>query len=310
MSARIVISEFMDTPAVERLKGAFEVDYRPGLVDDPAALATAVANADAWIVRNRTQVRGAVLAAASRLRVVGRLGVGLDNIDVDACEARGITVIPATGANADSVAEYVIATAMILLRGAGYLSTAAVASGRWPRQMLSQGRDLTGKVLGLIGFGGIGRLTARKITPLGVRVIAHDPLLGPDAPAWKEQRVERRTLEQLLAESDVVSLHIPLTPSTRNLLNADRLALMKRGAILINTARGGVIDEAALATALQEGRLGAAALDVFDEEPLPGGSALAGAPNVLLTPHIAGVTIESNERVSALIAERVAAALG
>ena len=119
MSARIVISEFMDTPAVERLKGSFEVDYRPSLVDDSAALATAVANADAWIVRNRTQVRGAVLAGASRLRVVGRLGVGLDNIDVDACEARGITVIPATGANADSVAEYVIATAMILLRGAG-----------------------------------------------------------------------------------------------------------------------------------------------------------------------------------------------
>jgi (S)-sulfolactate dehydrogenase len=199
---------------------------------------------------------------------------------------------------------------MILLRGAGYLSTAAVASGRWPRQMLSQGRDLTGKVLGLIGFGGIGRLTARKITPLGVRVSAHDPLLGPDAPAWKEQRVERRSLEQLLAEADVVSLHIPLTPSTRNLLNAERLALMKRGAILINTARGGVIDEAALAAALQEGRLGAAALDVFDEEPLPAGNPLAGAPNVLLTPHIAGVTIESNERVSALIAERVAAALG
>lgn len=310
MSARIVISEFMDTPAVERLKGTYDVDYRPGLVDDAAALAAAVANADAWIVRNRTQVRGAALAAASRLRVVGRLGVGLDNIDVDACEARGITVIPATGANADSVAEYVIATAMILLRGAGYLSTAAVASGRWPRQMLSQGRDLTGKVLGLVGYGGIGRLTARKITPLGVRVIAHDPLLGPDAPAWKEQRVERRTLEQLLAESDVVSLHIPLTPSTRNLLNADRLALMKRGAILINTARGGVVDEGALAAALHEGRLGAAALDVFDEEPLPAGNPLAGAPNVLLTPHIAGVTIESNERVSALIAERVAAALG
>jgi len=310
MSARIVISEFMDTPAVERLKGSFEVDYRPALVDDSAALATAVANADAWIVRNRTQVRGAALAAAGRLRVVGRLGVGLDNIDVEACEARGITVIPATGANADSVAEYVIATSMILLRGAGYLSTAAVASGRWPRQMLSQGRDLTGKVLGLIGFGGIGRLTARKITPLGVRVIAHDPLLGPDAPAWKEQRVERRTLEQLLAESDVVSLHLPLTPSTRNLLNAERLALMKRGAILINTARGGVVDEGALAAALQEGRLGAAALDVFDEEPLPAGNPLGSAPNVLLTPHIAGVTIESNERVSALIAERVAAALG
>lgn len=309
MTERIVISEFMDTPAVERLRSRFEVDYRPALVDDAGALHAALAEADAWIVRNRSQVRGAALASAPRLRVVGRLGVGLDNIDVEACEARGIEVIPATGANAESVAEYVIGTAMLLLRGAAYLSTPAVAAGRWPRQMLSQGRDLSGKTLGLIGFGGIGRLTARKARALGVRVIAHDPLIGVGAAVWKETNVEPKSLDELLAASDVVSLHIPLTDATRGLLGRERLARMKRGAILVNTARGGVIDEAALAEALHAGRLGAAAIDVFDEEPLPAGSPLSGAPNVLLTPHIAGVTVESNERVSALIAERVAASL-
>lgn len=310
MSQRIVISEFMDTPAVERLRSRYEVDYRPALVDDKAGLHAALASADAWIVRNRTQVRGEALAAARQVRVVGRLGVGLDNIDVEACEARGIEVIPATGANAESVAEYVIATAMILLRGAAFLSTPAVAAGRWPRQMLSQGRDLAGKTLGLVGFGGIGRLTARKARALGVRVVAHDPLIGGGAAVWKDSGVEPKELDDLLAGSDVVSLHLPLTAATRGLLGRERLARMKPGAILVNTARGGIIDEAALAEALQAGRLGGAAIDVFDAEPLPAGSALGSAPNVILTPHVAGVTVESNERVSALIAERVAAALG
>ncbi len=309
VTGRIVIREFMDSPAVERLRGRFHVDYRPGLVDDPLALCEALATADGWIVRNRTQVRGEALDAAFQLRVVGRLGVGLDNIDLEACAARSIEVIPATGANAESVAEYVIATAMILLRGAAYLSTHAVAAGRWPRQMLSQGRDLAGKTLGLVGFGGIGRLVARKAKAMGMRVQAHDPLIGAGSALWTGAGVEPKSLEALLCECDVVSLHLPLTDATRGLLGCERLACMKRGAILVNTARGGVVDEAALAEALQEGRLGAAAIDVFDEEPLPALSALAGAPNILLTPHIAGVTVESNERVSALVAERVAAFL-
>jgi (S)-sulfolactate dehydrogenase len=308
MSRRIVISEFMDAPAVERLAAAFDVDYRPTLVDDPAALATALAAADAWIVRNRTQVRGAALAAAGALRVVGRLGVGLDNIDVPACEARGIEVIAATGANAESVAEYVVTVAMMLLRGA-YFSTRAVEAGTWPRQTLSQGREASGKALGLVGFGSIGRLTARKAAALGMRVLGYDPVLRPDDPAWREHGAQHRDLNALLAESDVVSLHVPLTPQTRGLLGAERLARMKRDAVLVNTARGGIVDEAALAAMLRDGRLGGAALDVFEREPLAAGSALAGAPRLVLTPHIAGVTVEANERVSALIADRVAAAL-
>ena len=308
MSKRIVISEFMDAPAVERLRADFDVDYRPTLVDEPPGLAAALGSADAWIVRNRTQVRGAALEAARQLRVVGRLGVGLDNIDVPACEARGIEVIAAAGANAESVAEYVVTVAMMLLRGA-YFSTRAVEAGTWPRQTLSQGREASGKAIGLVGFGSIGRLTARKAAALGMRVLGYDPVVRPDDPAWREHGAQHRDLNALLAESDVVSLHLPLTPQTRGMLGAERLARMKRDAVLVNTARGGIVDEAALASMLRDGRLGGAALDVFDREPLAAGSPLAGVPRLVLTPHIAGVTVEANERVSALIADRVASAL-
>jgi (S)-sulfolactate dehydrogenase len=299
MKARIVISEFMDQPAVARLASRHDVDYRPRLVEDAQALAEALPGAAAWIVRNRTQVRGPLLEAARDVRVIGRLGVGLDNIDVDACAARRIEVIPATGANAESVAEYVVCAAMVLLRGA-FFSTRAVQAGTWPRQTLSQGREAAGKVIGIVGYGSIGRLTARKAESLGMKVVSYDSVV-PEATT--------RDLDSLLAQSDVVSLHIPLNPQTRGLLDARRLALMKRDAVLVNTARGGIVDEAALAAMLREGRLGGAALDVFDNEPLPAGSALSGAPRLILTPHIAGVTLEANERVSALIAERVAAAL-
>jgi (S)-sulfolactate dehydrogenase len=303
---RIVVSEFMDLPAVESLRDAFDVDYAPGLVDDRAGLLARVAGADALIVRNRTRVDREVLAAAPRLRAVGRLGVGLDNIDVAACEAAGVAVYPAIGANSLAVAEYVVATAMVLLRGA-YLSSGEVAAGQWPRARMSQGRETAGKTLGLVGFGGIGRMTAKLAQGLGMRVLAYDPMLPPDAPEWSETGVGRRELDALLGEADVLSLHVPLTESTRGLVDAHRLARMKPDAILVNTARGGVVDETALAAALRDGKLGGAALDVFDDEPLRAGSPLAGAPNLILTPHIGGVTRESNARVSSLIAERIRA---
>lgn len=305
MPAKILISEFMDAPAVEALRAQFDVAYDAGLVDRPDEMAAAVASADAFIVRNRTQVKGALLDACKNVKVIGRLGVGLDNIDVATCKSRGIEVIPATGANALAVAEYVIGAAMILLRGA-YASSNAVANGKWPRNALSNGRETAGKTLGLIGFGGIGQLTAKLARGLGMRVLAHDPLIPAGAAVWKAQETEPAALDELLAQSDVVSLHVPLIDSTKNLINATRLGQMKPNAVLVNSARGGIIDEAALVTALKSGRLGGAALDVFDAEPLPAGNVFAGCPNVLLTPHIAGVTAESNERVSSMIAERVA----
>jgi (S)-sulfolactate dehydrogenase len=240
--------------------------------------------------------------------VVGRLGVGLDNIDVPACEARNMRVIPATGANALAVAEYVVTTALMLLRGA-YQSTAAVAVGQWPRNALSNGREINGKTLGLVGFGNIGQLTAKLARSLGMQVLAYDAMMDRDHATYGQLQVRPAGLNELLAASDVVSLHIPLVESTRGLFNAERLAQMLPGAVLINTARGGIVDEGALAAALRSGHLGGAAIDVFGAEPLPVTTHFDGCPNLVLTPHIAGVTSESNERVSALIADRVLQAL-
>jgi (S)-sulfolactate dehydrogenase len=306
---RIVIAEFMNAGAVAQLRAAsHDVLYDPVLVDDGERLLREAAGADALIVRNRTQVRGELLAALARCRVVGRLGVGLDNIDVAGCEARGMRVIPATGANARSVAEYVIASAMLLLRGV-YGSSAAVAAGRWPRQALSNGRELAGKTLGLIGFGSIGRLTAGPARALGMQVIAFDALMDGAHPAFAETGARCVGLDALLAQADVVSLHVPLVDSTRRLFDAARIAAMKPGAVLINSSRGGIVDELALARALREGRLGGAALDVFEAEPLAAAPHFADCPNLLLTPHIAGVTAESNERVGSLVAHAVLEAL-
>jgi (S)-sulfolactate dehydrogenase len=302
----ILITEFMDEAAVETLRAHASVrhDERLGESERRDDLLALLARVEGLIVRNRTRVDAELLARAPRLRVVGRLGVGLDNIDVPACRARGIDVIPATGANALAVAEYVICTVMMLLRGA-YLASSEVASGSWPRAAMSQGREAAGKTLGIIGFGGIGRLVARLAQGLGMRVIASDPLLAPESRAWAESGVARRELDVLLAEADAVTLHVPLGPETLHLINAGRLAAMRPGAVLVNTARGGVVDEPALAAALRDGRIAGAALDVFEQEPLKGGSVLAGVPNLVLTPHVAGVTVESNERVSSLIAEKV-----
>jgi (S)-sulfolactate dehydrogenase len=299
----IVISEFMDEAAVADLSKAFDVTYDASLVDRPDELRELVAEVPALIVRNRTQVRGELLAAGTKLTCVGRLGVGLDNIDVPACRERGIAVYPATGANDLSVAEYVIATATVLLRGA-YFATAGVAGGAWPRNALI-GREMSGRRIGLVGHGAIARATAMRARALGMTIGAFDPYLSPDHPAWAE--AERLDLATLLATSDVVSLHVPLTDETHNLIDKDAIAGMKDGAILINAARGGVVEEAALCEALKAGRLGGAALDVFAREPVTAesGKLFVDVPNLILTPHIAGITEESNVRVSSLIAQKV-----
>ena len=304
----IVISEFMDAAAITEVLKGRDVLYNPELVDRPTELQAALADCRALIVRNRTQVRGVLLEAAPRLKVVGRLGVGLDNIDLEGCKARGIEVRPATGANDLAVAEYVITAALMLLRRA-WFATDRVAAGTWPRMDLI-GHELAGKRLGLVGFGAIARLTAAKGAALGMRIAAFDPFVPQGNPAW--QGVERCTLQALLASSDVISLHTPLTPQTRLMIDGPALESMKPGAIVINAARGGVLDEAALVAALQAGRLGGAALDVFETEPIPEatGAMFQGVPNLILTPHIAGVTQESNVRVSSVTAKAVLEVLG
>ncbi len=305
--ADIVITEFMDEEALKAIPAAYSVLYDAKLVDRPADLAREAAAAKALIVRNRTQVRGELLAAAKALKVVGRLGVGLDNIDMEACAARGVQVFPATGANDLSVAEWVICTAMMLLRGA-YLATPEVIAGGWPRGRL-MGRELSGKVMGVVGYGAIAREVVTRANALGMTCIAFDPFLPDDHAAWL--MAKRHGLEPLLREADVVSLHVPLTEGTANMIDAVRLKRMKKDAILLNAARGGVVDEAALAAALKAGEIGGAALDVFAEEPLPAarGAIFKDCPNLILTPHIAGVTQESNVRVSHVTVANVLKAL-
>jgi (S)-sulfolactate dehydrogenase len=307
----VVITEFMDETAIGDGLAGFDVAYDPDLVDKPDELRKLLAGARGLIVRNRTQVRTTLLDAGPGLRIVGRLGVGLDNIDQEACRARNIAVCPATGANDLSVAEYVIATAMLLLRGA-YSATDDVVAGKWPRSRL-MGREISGKRLGLVGYGSIARETARRAAALGMTISAYDPHLPAGHPAWSQPwgRVESQSLGDLLANTDVLSLHVPLTGETRNLIDAAALAALPPGAIVINAARGGVIEEGAVAAALKAGRLGGAALDVFDEEPLSanGGGIFDGCPNLILTPHVAGVTAESNIRVSRVVADAVATAL-
>jgi (S)-sulfolactate dehydrogenase len=275
--AEIVITEFMDEAAIKSVLAGRDVVYDPKLVDRPDELMQLVENARALVVRNRTQVRGALLESAVKLEVVGRLGVGLDNIDVNACKARGVAVYPATGANDVSVAEYVITAMLVLLR----------------------------KALGLVGLGGIARETATRARALGMSVLAFDPLLPRDHAAW--QLATSVSFEQLLERSDVISLHVPLTDSTKRMIGSSQIAAMRKGSVVINAARGGIVDEVAVIEALKSGHLGGAALDVFDTEPLDAsaGAKFANVPNLLLTPHIAGVTEESNVRVSEVTAKMV-----
>ena len=304
----ILITEFMDEEAVEILRAAHPTSYVPGLADAQEEIPARMAGIQALIVRNRTQVTQTLLDASPDLKVVGRLGVGLDNIDLDACAARGVEVIPATGANTLSVAEYVVTNALILLRNA-YQAGHAMKAGRWPRAECS-GREAFGRRLGLIGFGSIAQETARLATALGMKVSAYDPHVPVDDPAW--EGATARHLEAVLATSDVISLHVPLNGSTRHMMDAEAFEMMRSGSVLINAARGGVVDEAALAAAMRAGHIGGAALDVFEEEPLTaeGAQIFKGLSNLILTPHIAGVTQDSNTRVSAMIADLVLERLG
>ncbi len=305
----IVITEFMDQSAVDDLSARFDVFYLPDLVDHPEDLREALIDARAIIVRNRTQVRQELLDGARNLQVVGRLGVGLDNIDVAACERQGVTVYPATGANDIAVAEYVIATALILARNA-YSATDQVIAGSWPRPDCI-GREIQDQVLGLIGCGSIARATAKRAQAMGMTAIAYDPFISADDHVWSDiGRVEN--VYELLEAADVISLHVPLTDATRNLIDTEALSKIKHGSLLINTARGGIIDEAALIEAMQAGRVGGAAIDVFADEPVDKntGSQFSDIPNLLLTPHIAGVTEQSNVRVSSMIASKVTEHLG
>jgi (S)-sulfolactate dehydrogenase len=305
----IFISEFITSQALETLRSKHDVTYAPESYKKRDELISALQHSDALIVRNLTQVNQELLNGAPKLKVVGRLGVGLENIELPACAQRNIKVIPATGANAESVAEYVIGTALALTRG--FLpATAQTLNGTWPRAHFSSFHEFTGKTLGIVGFGSIGRVTAQKAIAFGLKCLAYDPMLPGTSIDVGGTAVPLVTLDALLAASDAVTLHLPLLPETRGLFSAATLDKMKQGACLINTARGGIVDEKALAERLRSGRLGGAALDVFEKEPATDLSHFAGLSNFIATPHIAGVTSESNDRVSQMIADEVIQFLG
>ncbi|HEX6146401.1 MAG TPA: hydroxyacid dehydrogenase [Acidimicrobiia bacterium] len=305
---KVVVSEFLPEPHLERLRRRFVVVYDPDLYADRDRLLSEMGNAAAIFIRNRTRIDNELLASAPELRVVGRLGVGLDNIDLGGCAAAGVTVIPAVGANAVSVAEYVLGAILVLLRGV-YDMTPSMVAGEWPRQGHAFGHELLGKTLGLIGLGSIARQVAVRAAAFGMGIVAFDPFLPDDDAAWGT--VGKVGLETLLATSDVVSLHVPLGEGTRNLIDAAALTLMKPTAVLVNTSRGGIVDETALAAALREGSIAGAALDVFSAEPLgpEPAATFADVPNLLLTPHLAGNTEEAVDRVAAMIVAAVEEAL-
>ena len=308
MSA-ILISEFITSQALETLRSKHKVIYEPDLYKDRPTLIAALQNIEVLIVRNLTQVNEEVLAGAPNLKVVGRLGVGLENIELPACAKRNIKVIPATGANAESVAEYVVGAAVALTRGF-IPATISTLKGEWPRPRFSTYHEFLGQTIGIVGFGSIGRVVAKKAHAFGLHCLAYDPMMSTSSVELDGFSVPLLSLSELLRKSDIVSLHLPFLPETKNLFNAVTLDQMKHGACLINTARGGILDEKVLVERLRSGRLGGAAIDVFEAEPAKDLSHFADIENLILTPHVAGVTHESNERVSQMIADEVNRFLG
>ena len=299
----ILITEFMNEKAVDLLRSKYDVIYDKSLADNQEKIPDMMKHIKATIVRNRTQINENLLNHSPNLLCVGRLGVGLDNIDLESCKERNLTVYPATGANTNGVVEYVFTSALILLRGA-FNKTEKMVSGKWPREQ-SSGNEITGKVLGLVGFGEIAQKTAALARSFNMEIMAFDPFLDKKSSAWNN--VKNVDLEKLLKGSDVISIHTPLSESTRHLINSTNLNFMKKTAVIINAARGGVIDDKALSEKLRKDEIKGAALDVFETEPMNvnSGSYFHGLKNVILTPHIAGVTEESNVNVSAMIADKI-----
>lgn len=267
----------------------------------PDELATLLRHTDAMLA-STDSMTAEILDRAPRLKLIARVGVGYDTVDVDAAHQRGVAVTVTPGANEHAVADYTLASMLGLLRRvvANHVSTAA---NGWERRA---GTDLTGKTVGIVGLGRIGKLVARRLAGFDVRLLAHD--VYQDATFARQYGVQYMALDELLAAADIVTFHVLLTPQTRHLLDARRLALLKPSAVVVNTCRGPVIDERALAEALHAGQLAGAALDVFEEEP-PRGSPILTAPNVLLSPHMAGITKESSRRMAEMAVAEVARSL-
>jgi D-3-phosphoglycerate dehydrogenase len=299
---KIMIADSLDKKGQEILRTTAQVDDCKGIT--PQALTQKIAGYHALIVRSRTKVTAAILVAGKKLKVVGRAGVGVDNIDLATAATQGVTVVNAPISSTLAVAEMTLALMFALARAIPRADT-AMKSGLWTKKEL-QGLELNGKVLGIIGVGNIGGTVATLAAALGMTVLGHDPFVLPEDIS--EKRARPATLTDLYSRSDFISLHAPLSPESRGMIDGQALSSMKRGVRIICTARGGLIDETALIGALESGQVAGAALDVFDQEP-PGLSALVAHPNVIATPHISAQTAEAQERAAKDIASEVLAAL-
>jgi D-3-phosphoglycerate dehydrogenase / 2-oxoglutarate reductase len=300
--AKVLIAEPLAPAGIELLRRHHQVDARTAMT--PEELRAAVADTDALVVRSATQVTAEVLAAARNLKVVGRAGIGLDNIDVEAATRQGVMVVNAPQSNIISAAEHTVALILAQARNIPQ-AHAALRAGRWERSRF-QGTELYGKTVGIIGLGRVGTLVAHRLLAFGVRLLAYDPYVSAERAAQMD--IELGTLEDVLARADVVTIHLPKTPETVGLLGTEQLARMKPGARLINTARGGIVDEAALAKAVESGHLAGAALDVFAEEPTTA-SPLFEVDSVVVTPHLGASTAEAQDKAGIAIAEQLLLAL-
>jgi D-3-phosphoglycerate dehydrogenase len=304
--ADILISENIAGTPIDELRRTHDVSFLPDIWKDPVALREAVRGSRALVVRNQTQVTAELIAAAERLEIVARAGVGLDNVDVRAASRAGVVVALTPSQNAISVAELTIGLVLALARKIPAADRHAKQGG-WARHQF-MGSELFGKTLGVVGFGRIGYLTARRAAAFGMDILAHDPYLDPDAMTVAEVRPRLTSLDELLAVADVVSCHLPANDETRGLFNYDCFCRMKPTALFVNVARGEVVDEDGLVRALGEGKIAGAALDVRKKEP-PQVGPLCQMDNVILTPHIAGFTHEAQHRVVAALSRDVGAVL-
>jgi D-3-phosphoglycerate dehydrogenase/(S)-sulfolactate dehydrogenase len=302
--ARVLVSDDLSAEAVKILSDAgLEVDVKVGL--PPAELEAIIGAYDGLAVRSATKVTAKLLERAGRLRVIGRAGVGVDNVDLDAATRRGVVVMNTPGGSSVTVAELALGMILSLSRHLPS-ATASVRAGKWEKKRF-QGRELAGKTLGVVGIGNIGSVLVERALAMKMRVVAYDPFITPEAAAKMGATLVE--LDRLWGEADVVSIHVPLTEQTRHLVRAETLARMKKGAILVNCARGGIVDEKAVADSLAAGHLGGVALDVFEKEPPEKDHPLFRFDAVVCTPHIGASTEEAQSAVAVAVAEQLVAYL-
>ena len=299
---KVLISDKLSTAAVQIFKdNGVEVDFQPELGKDPAKLAEIIGNYDGLAIRSATKATADLIAKADNLKVIGRAGIGVDNVDLPAASAKGIVVMNTPFGNSITTAEHAIAMMFAVARQIPEAS-ASTHAGKWEKSKF-MGVELTGKTLGVIGAGNIGGIVCDRARGLKMKVVAYDPFLGEEKA--KKMGVEKVELEELLKRADFITLHVPYTDQTANILSAEAIAKMKPGVRIINCARGGLVDEEALAKALKSGHVAGAAFDVFKEEPATE-NPLFNLPNVVCTPHLGAATTEAQENVALQVAEQMA----